>query len=1583
MKKYLITLLTLALWSVVDAQGINYVVTSTSDDPNDGSGTSGSFRYCVNQANLSPGRDNIQFHPSTDGVEIIFDSTVYAHEPFNIVGRGKGKTILKASASEQLIFDIYNTVPGIFEFSNTSFKSTTVNYSFGFVQDQGTAGDVIYVHDCDFYDMDQSIFLDDAVAQNTCVIERCDFYNCNVGVVCQNLKESMTVNNCTFNASILGDMYIISNNFYVKNNLSFDGQSGGYGGIIIVDPPAPATGDYIVTNNTVYNNGSAGVYIDEQNGNAGAIIFANNIFYGNNVDYLQQTGSNSPMFLNNIGSSSTGSTVVPSWTFSVDPLLDANYYPSAGSVAIDAAEATYATNRGLDGYLAQGTRDIGANEYRGCAGFSASLAVDQDVTCYGGADGQVTVTVSGGTTPYAYQWDGQQQVQSNVNSQLSATTAGTVLITDANNCDITLNYSLTEPAEMSLDINEIIKTDHSCSTVGSIVFGANAVINPVGTLTYYVRNSAGNATNNATGTFSGMAPDVYTVQVVNDLGCKTTTENIEVLNAASEPVIALVETPVTCSGNSDGVITANVTGGTPNYSYSWNAAAGNTSNIQNGLSENVNVVCTVTDANGCSASSSLTTATVSGMTLTSVVTDETCGSANGAIDLTVTGGTAPYQYGWSVQGASIQDLTGISAGYYQVTVLDANSCQAQTEIKVNATDFTISGSPFSPSCEGAQDGGVDITITPSGTYTYHWSDVNGSDTEDLANVGRGIYNVKVTDPSGCVVTEVFEVLGASNPLSSGIAVTLASGCNASDAVVDVSSLDNTYTYTLTQIVDSEWEFVGNSGFTSGNCISPNIELTSGGTPVVSYAKLSGSGKSTAEFFNGSSWSYVGQQEFTPGVALYADLKLDGADLPIIAFRDFKNGYKSTVMKFDGSDWIILGSAGFSTGKVLFPSLIVNGSDNPVITVLETNNNLKAAVYEFDGTTWQQIGLLGNGAGTEDCNAVIQKDASGNYFVAFTEGATGDKITVMKYNGSSWTIVGSAGFTAGAAHQLRMEVDAAGNPIVSFKDATVNNKLTVMKFDGSSWSILGSSGVSGINPYTSVLKLDNADNPYLAFNDASNGNKATVIRYNGSSWNTVGGAGFTDGASWNLDMAIDANANPIIAFQDESKANKMSVLRYVSSNLGTGQIWSGLESGSYKLEATNGTCTYDMILEVGATGGLNISTNTIKEPSSCSTASADGVLEATMSGTGTAPYTYVWRKFENGSVTEVSNIRKPNQLTPGEYFVEVTDANGCVGVGNGILTTKPLVNTEICKVSVEYDQVTGQQYNELIWDKTPFVGMGVTDFIVARKKNSGDMEPIAVVPMSSLSILNDYGVDPDNANNTYMLFAITSCDDHGMFPIAIKNQRTIQLAFDNLVSASGVGATDGSLDLYWNAYVGIDGITDYQVTRTLVVNGTTTEYENVIGTVSVSNPTPSGTNRYYYHDNTVPFLDGNTSVFYTIKCAVPSPCEPTKAQDYGSTRSNKATISNAGGLPVDPSSEVEEIENEFSLYPNPVADVLNIISMTEEQYEVVIKDINGRTVSASNEFGNASLNVGGMSSGIYLIEIHRNEQVVEKIKFIKN
>jgi hypothetical protein len=319
--------------------------------------------------------------------------------------------------------------------------------------------------------------------------------------------------------------------------------------------------------------------------------------------------------------------------------------------------------------LAAGDYSVTVTDANGCEA-TATVTITQpdiieltvsgvDPLCFGGNDGEASVSASGGTAPYTYLWSDGQTTQA-----ATGLTAGTytVTVTDANDCSVSESVTLTEPTELLADV-----------VAGSIdCFGesdATATVTATGgtpPYTYLWDDPASQTTATAVGLSAG----TYQVTVTDSQGC-IVVESITIVEPAALE-LTIDSDDVLCFGESTGSATANVSGGTPDYTYLW--SDGQTTQIATGLAAGTYEV-TVTDANGCEITESITITQPEEILLSTATTNANCSdSDDGTATVTATGGTGTYTYLWS-NGQTTATAINLAAGNYSVTVTDENGCQ--------------------------------------------------------------------------------------------------------------------------------------------------------------------------------------------------------------------------------------------------------------------------------------------------------------------------------------------------------------------------------------------------------------------------------------------------------------------------------------------------------------------------------------------------------------------------------------------------------------------------------------------------------------------------------------------------------------------------------------------------------------------------------------------------------------------------------------------------------------------------------------------------------------------------------------------
>ena len=400
--------------------------------------------------------------------------------------------------------------------------------------------------------------------------------------------------------------------------------------------------------------------------------------------------------------------------------------------------------------LAAGQYTVTVTDNNGCSATAtagvnepAELSLSSDITdvaCFGDDTGAINLTISGGTTPYFYSWNGGETAE-----DISGLTAGdyTVTVTDASNCTLTETISVSESGELVCE--SIIATD----VTGAGLANGSIDLTPSGGTPGYIFLWSNDET---TEDLSGLAAGTYSVTITDANGCQTTCSatvnepsaigcNIEVVN-------------VNCFGGEDGALTVSGNGGSGNYEYSLDGVNYSSNDTFSGLTAGIYTIF-VRDADEPLAISSCQ-ATISepdDVTVNIEATNVSCnGFSDGSVDITVEGGTPDYTFLWG-NGATTEDLTNLPAGNYSVIVTDDNGCVGGASITVTEPDvLAAEATGETLLCFGDEDGDIDLTVS-GGTppYSFAWDNGAGSD-EDPSGLAAGAYNVTVTDANECTVT---------------------------------------------------------------------------------------------------------------------------------------------------------------------------------------------------------------------------------------------------------------------------------------------------------------------------------------------------------------------------------------------------------------------------------------------------------------------------------------------------------------------------------------------------------------------------------------------------------------------------------------------------------------------------------------------------------------------------------------------------------------------------------------------------------------------------------------------------------------
>lgn len=839
--------------------------------------------------------------------------------------------------------------------------------------------------------------------------------------------------------------------------------------------------------------------------------------------------------------------------------------------------------------------------------------VQTNVSCAGGSDGTATVTISGGTAGYTYNWSPSGGSSANATGLIAGTY--TVTVTDANACTVTSSVIITEPTVVTAITNS---TNETCDYLNN---GTANIVVSGGTPGYtYLWSPGGMATSSVT----GLAAGTYTVIATDSKGCPVTS----FITITEPPTLTVVlnSTPVSCFGGSDGAVSASPAGGTAGYSYSWSPGGSTLSTVPGVIAGTYTV--TITDANGCTTTgTTIVTEPVAPLSNTEVITNVSCfGGNNGSIAVTTAGGTSPYTYLWLPGGQTTSGISGQIAGTYTVTVTDFNNCQLTSTYTITEPlQLAISYSQTNVSCFGGSNGTATGTVS-GGTvpYTYLWSPSGGSGAT-AAGLSAGTYTLTVTDGLGCV-------------FASSVTIT-----------------EPTLLTSLTTVTDETCDY-SNDG--------TSTVTGSGGTPgyTYSWAPLGGTGATATGL---SAGTYTVTVTDLLGCTSTAT-SLIAEPLPLTIIFDTQ----INVSCFGGNDGLLSATVSGGTPNYTYSWMPGGGTLNvftgltagtytltitddnsctaqntatitePLAPVTVTGSSLPASCFGSSDGTLSAVASGGTAGYTYQwmpgsmTGASVPGVASGTYTVTATDinGCTGTTTVVLAEPTQIVLVTSTINSNCGTASGQASVVASGGTPGYTY-----------------SWSPSGGTGANATGllaaPYTVTVTDANGctASQWANVND-NTGPTVTIFNIINVSCN-----GGNDGSA----SVSTAGFGPFVILWQPTG--------------GSGPTASGLTAGTYTVTVTDIN---------GCESNATTSPDILEPPPIAITVSSTPVLcnggttgTATASATGGTPgYTYQWMPGAIAGATATG-------LSAGTYTVEVTDNNNCVQTQT-VTVTEPLAPVSV-------------------------------------------------------------------------------------------------------------------------------------------------------------------------------------------------------------------------------------------------------------------------------------------------------------------
>lgn len=783
--------------------------------------------------------------------------------------------------------------------------------------------------------------------------------------------------------------------------------------------------------------------------------------------------------------------------------------------------------------------------------------------------------------------------------------------------------------------------------------------------------------------------------------------------------------------------------------------------------------------------------------VTSFITNATCGSSNGAINISVTGNYPAFTYLWNT-GASTEDISGLPAGTYSLTVTDAHACQDSSQFAVSNVSSLALSSVINPvSCAGSNNGSINVTVS-GGTpgYTYAWS--HGPTTEDVSNLIAGSYSVTVTDFNGCQLIRLFDV-SSNAPVQISLLNLSNEMCSTGNGSISVSATGGSGSYGY------NW-----SNGASGSFLS-NLHT---GTYALTVSDAYGC-TSTASWFvpndvsNCAAYCYLNITENSVvddqcGQSVGSiDISINQATLPYYVewsntatTEDISNLTQNTysVTVTDANQCVATRSiaVGNNTGSLnISLNGLLNetcGSGNGSIDITanggalpyqyawsnaastEDLSNLAAGSYTLTLTDANNCSItssynVSNDAGDLQVTAVITHDACGGHDGIITQSVTGGfgLKTFVWSNGSHLQSI--AGLSAGS--YVCTITDAGGCSLVrNYNVANLSGPVSITNVAVTNENCgngLGSINITATGTGLSYLWSNAATSEDIS--GLSEGIYSCTVS-NALGCSAVSGDIHVFNSPGTIAVVLNSVGDEVcgngLGYISIDVSGGTAPLTYLWSNGSSSQDAYSLHAGIYTLTITDfGGCEFIYSAEVENQQGTLEVQNAVVTNESCG--HANGAINMILSG-GTAPLSYLW---SNSATSEDLSA-----LTAGTYTITVTDGNGCK-----LYHSEQIVNLAN-NLSSEW-QIT----NELCGDASGAIDLsvngGTAPYSYAWSNASTSQD------INSLSAGTYYCTITDN----------TAC--HLLAGPMVVNNATAGLTANVVANNASCGQANGSIDLTVN------------------------------------------------------------------------------------------------------------------------------------------------------------------------------------------
>ena len=837
--------------------------------------------------------------------------------------------------------------------------------------------------------------------------------------------------------------------------------------------------------------------------------------------------------------------------------------------------------------------------------------------CSANCTGAATIQAASPNGGLHYAWEGfPNSFDQATNNQLCAG-ATTVTVTDFIGCSAQVAVNIFEQQSPQISTSSTEVTTYNGSD------GTASVTVSSGTGPYSIQWSNGvqqTLLNNSTMTVSVLPVGNYSVTVTAANGCSSVSEvTVSSVCAGFTSNVILGNQP--CSGSSNGSVMAQTQGGEAPFDFDWNNSM-STQTITSLQAGNYTV--TITDANGCPSTASITLNSFPAINLSITPTHQTIqGMNDGAVSANVAGGGGSFTYNWSNNGTE-SSISGLAPGNYSLTVTDGNGCTASASVTINPVNcsaFSANLDITNLDCFGENDGAV--SVLPAGgnsPFSYQWS--NGSTASSITNLSAGAISVSISDAIGCVVELSGTVTQPSQLLANAIAI--------NETIPDAND--------------------GSASLNPTGGTGPYTVLWSNGATQFSIANLA-PGNYSYTVTDSKGCTVNGQVSIVESTCF---IGLDFAATPT-ACPDFADGTASvSILSGGNGPFTYLWSNGETIANIA-------GLVAQTYTVTVTDNKGCSAIGQVEVSsndvtpptvvpkTNPTITLGQNGTTTIEPSDLVETATDNCSMVFFTVSPTAVDCSAL--GPIQVAVTGS---------------DNSGNEAVVTFNATVQDNLPPTITCPPNIQLFGCESIDYALP-TAIDNCTDASTISLNLVSGLNSGEQFPVGETVVTWSATDQSQNTSTCSFlvtvNYDFTVDALATSPSCHGNADGKIELNVTGgqppYLIDLMPDANP-NSLPAGIYEVEVTDSLgCVISQTIELTDPDELLVQFN---GTTPATIGQSNGTIDFTVSG-GTAPYTVSWLK--NG-VTQTGF--DPQAVAAGSYQIKVEDANGCLLL-SGLVTVQ--------------------------------------------------------------------------------------------------------------------------------------------------------------------------------------------------------------------------------------------------------------------------------------------------------------------------